>query len=194
MKLKHELRKGVRSEIAGLPDKYIHESDEGIFKNIMTLPEFLEAQNVMLYYSMDREPGTHRLAEYALANGKTVAFPYCYIGGVMEARVVQKLSDLTPQMLGIPAPSKSAMLIEPCDIDMIVVPALTYDKGGYRLGYGGGYYDRYLAGISAFTAGLARERLVKDSLPREAHDIAVHCLVTEDACVRMRNCEGTLLR
>jgi len=181
MKIKHELRRQVRAEIEALPESYIFESDEGIFQNIMALPEFLAAQSIMVYYSVGREPDTIRLAEYALASGKTVAFPYCYLAGKMEARVVQKLSDLTPKMLGIPAPEKSAMMIEPEELDMVIVPALTYDIDGYRLGYGGGYYDRFLPKTNAFTLGLAREKLIMENAPREEHDVAVNCVVTESS-------------
>ena len=186
MELKHELRRAVRAEIESLPESYVHSSDEGLFRNIMTLPEFLEAQSIMIYYSVGREPDTQRLAEYALSIGKTVAYPYCYLAGRMEARVVEKLSDLTPKMLGIPAPEKSAMLIAPHELDLVIVPALTFDRDGYRLGYGGGYYDRYLSGIDAFTIGMARERMLKDELPRESHDVSVHLLATESASMRFR--------
>jgi 5-formyltetrahydrofolate cyclo-ligase len=67
-------------------------------------------------------------------------------------------------------------------LELIIVPALTYDRMGYRLGYGGGYYDRYLLNIPAFTVGMARERLVRDALPRESHDVAMKCLATEKGC------------
>jgi 5-formyltetrahydrofolate cyclo-ligase len=84
-------------------------------------------------------------------------------------------------MLNIPAPPDTAPIIAPEELDLVIVPALAYDSAGYRLGYGGGYYDRYLHDIPAFTVGLARERLIVGELPTEQHDIAVKCVVTEDA-------------
>jgi len=133
----------------------------------------------MLYCSVEREPCTLGIAEAALSAGKTVAFPFCFRGGIMQARAVSAVSELRPAMLGIPAPPEDAPVIAPEDLDIVIVPAIAFDEGGYRLGYGGGYYDRYLCSIPAYTIGLARERLIKGSLPRESHDISVRCVVTE---------------
>jgi len=177
--IKHALRREVRAEIDALSADYIEASNDGIFLNITNMEQFVQSRSLMIYYSVDREPDTLRIAEAALAMGKTVAFPYCYLGGKMEARAVNSLDELVPAMLKIPAPPKSSAYISPDALDLIIVPALTYDQDGYRLGYGGGYYDRYLENLPAFTAGIARERLLRDALPRETHDIAVNCLVTE---------------
>ena len=182
--IKNELRRQVREEIDALPGSYIDESNDGIFHILTALDEFIHARSIMMYYSVGREPETIRLAQTALDMGKKVVFPYCYLGGRMEARAVKSLDELVPAMLKIPAPTDASALVKPEGIDLIIVPALTYDRGGFRLGYGGGYYDRYLCDISAFTVGIARERLLKIELPREAHDVAVHCLVTENGAVR----------
>ena len=98
----------------------------------------------------------------------------------MNARSINSLSELQPSVRGIPAPPDTAQVMAPEYFDLILVPALMYDRAGYRIGYGGGYYDRFLSGVGAFTIGLARERLLMDRLPREAHDIAVRCIVTEE--------------
>ena len=177
--IKSVLREQLKDEIAALPDDYISASDNGLLMLVSSMSEFLSAGNIMLYYSVEREPCTLEIANVALSMGKTVAFPYCYRAGVMCARIVTGHSDLKPAMLGIPAPPETADVIKPEALDMVIVPALTYDRSGYRLGYGGGYYDRYLCGIPAFTIGLARARLMKDELPREPHDIAVKRVVTE---------------
>ena len=102
----------------------------------------------------------------------------------MQARIVTDLSELQPAILNIPAPPDTAPVIEPENLDLVIVPALTYDNEGYRLGYGGGYYDRYLCGLTAFTAGLARQKLFIKELPVEQHDIAVKCVITESLVLR----------
>ena len=177
---KKELRERIKGEISALSEEYIAASDKGLLHNITLLNEFIDARNILLYFSIDREPDTHEIAKAALMMGKTIAFPYCFRGGIMQAHIVGSLDELYPAMLGIPAPSAEAPIIDPGKLDMIIVPALTYDGEGYRLGYGGGYYDRYLSGLPAFTVGLARERLIKAELPREPHDIAVKCVTTEE--------------
>ena len=180
MKSKKELRKRISEEISALPDDYIAASNAGLLHMIASFGAFETARNIMIYYSVKREPATQAMAEVALSLGKTVAFPLCFQGGIMQARAVRCLGDLHPAMLGIPAPPDTAPVIAPEDLDIVIVPALAFDSEGYRLGYGGGYYDRYLRTIPAYTIGLARERLMKDELPREPHDIAVKCVLTEE--------------
>ena len=176
---KSDLRKQILDEIEALPDDYIVASDSSLFFQVTSLREFCDARNIMLYCSVKREPDTIRIAEAAFSMGKTVSFPFCLKDGLMQARIVTGLDELRPAVLGIPAPPDSAEQLEPDELELIIVPAITYDRAGYRLGYGGGYYDRYLARTGAITVGLARKRLIKDELPREPHDIAVKLLVTE---------------
>ena len=177
---KEELRRCVLEEIATLPDSYITRSNDKLLLKITSMAEFVAAKTIMLYCSVKREPDTWRIAEAALSSGKTVAFPYCYGRGVMEARSISCLSELRPAVLGIPAPPGDAPVIASDELDLIIVPALTFDIAGYRLGYGGGYYDRYLHNVRAITVGMARERLIKEKLPVEPHDIAVCHVVTEE--------------
>ena len=176
---KAELRGQVRKEIAALPDSYIADSDNGLFIQVTSMDAFTKARNIMMYCSVEREPDTRAIANAAFSAGKTVAFPFCYRGGEMDARIVRSIDELSPAMLGIPAPPGAAPVIAPGDLDLVLVPALAFDRAGYRLGYGGGYYDRYLIGIPAVTIGLARKLLIRASLPREPHDIAVEYVVTE---------------
>jgi len=182
---KKRLRGQIGAEIEALPETYIAESDNGIFINMVSLGEFTGARKIMIYHSVGREPDTLRIANAALELGKTVAFPYCYRGGIMQAKVAKGLDELLPAMLGIPAPPETAPGISPEEIDLIIVPALTFARSGHRLGYGGGYYDRYLDGLSVTTAGLARQRLLADALPTEPHDIAVGLLITENGVLRI---------
>ena len=151
--LKAALRKRLGEGIAALADEYIICSDKGILSRVTSLKEFSEARNIMIYHSVKREPDTLEIVKAAMDMGKKVAFPYCYSGGIMEARAVDSLSKLRPAVLGIPAPPDTAPIVAPEEIELVIVPALTYDVSGYRIGYGGGYYDRYLCGITAFTAG-----------------------------------------
>ena len=181
---KRELRGRINAETGALPDSYITESNTGIFLNLTSLSEFTSARNIMVYHSVGREPDTLRIAKTALEQGKTVAFPYCYRGGSMRAKAVKSLDELLPAMLGIPAPPETAPGISPEEFDLIIVPALTYARSGHRLGYGGGYYDRYLSGLSVATVGLVRQRLLVDVLPVEPHDVAVELLITEDGVIR----------
>lgn len=176
---KAALRKQVYEKIDNLPEDYIALSDQGIFDNLIKLPEFQKATTIFTYYSMNREPDTRKIVEYALSQNKIVALPVCEKCGVMNARAIKSASELSMTSLQLLEPLASTRVIQPEAFDFIVVPALAYDYNGYRLGYGGGYYDRYLLKTKAFTVGIARELLMYDTLPREKHDIPVHCVITE---------------
>jgi 5-formyltetrahydrofolate cyclo-ligase len=176
---KKALRRQLAAEIEAFPAAYIAESDAGIYKRIVDMPEFTRARVIFSYYSLGREVDTVRFLRYALEAGKTVTLPVCFKGGIMEARAVSCLEELTRSDYGLLEPLKSERVVLPEALDFIVVPALAYDRDGYRLGWGGGYYDRYLLRTGAFRAGIGRHRLLRERLPREAHDVPVDCVVTE---------------
>lgn len=181
---KKALRDAVNADIAALSAEYIAQSNRGIFDGVTGLLEYKEARTILAFYSVNREPDTLEIIKHALSEGKTVALPVCEKAGIMHAHVIRSLDDVRPAMLGIPAPDKSAPLLKPEELDFILVPALAFDRGGYRLGYGGGYYDRYLPLSPAFRTGIGREQLLRDKVIREAHDARVACLVTDGQTLR----------
>lgn len=175
---KKAFRGSVINEIANLSEEYIAESDSGIYENFINLPEFINARTVFAYISTGREPNTENIIRKALELGKTVALPVSYSGGIMEPHIICSLSELVMGKFGIPSPKSSAPLLFENDIDMIIVPAVTFSSDGARMGRGGGYYDRFLKDCTAFSVGLARDRLLKE-VPTEEHDVPVKCVVTE---------------
>jgi 5-formyltetrahydrofolate cyclo-ligase len=181
-------KKAARARVAELAKTltpaYLSASDAGIRENLLALPEFLAANTLLLYYSIGREPDTRILFNMALKLGKTVALPLTEPGGEMDARIVRGASDLVVCGLGIPEPDEHSAGLAPGVLDVIIVPAAAFDRAGYRLGRGGGYYDRYLLRANAFSVGLAREKLLQDAVPREAHDMSVRCLITEERVIR----------
>ncbi|MBR5381035.1 MAG: 5-formyltetrahydrofolate cyclo-ligase [Oscillospiraceae bacterium] len=182
---KAALRRDMRARTAALSGEYIEKSDAGIFENVVALPEYAAAGAVFVYYSLDREPDTHRLVRRALDDGKTVAMPRVLGGGRLEHLRVNSTDELLPSRYGLLEPIELAERVEPTEGDIVIVPAAAYAKDGSRLGRGGGYYDRFLAACPAFTAGLARERLLLDTLPTEPHDMRVACIVTESGVIRL---------
>ncbi len=180
MENKKAFRDSVLDKISALSDEYIRESNDGIFRNFLSLSEYKNAATIFAYISEKREPDTVKIIHAALSSGKRVALPVSLPGGIMEPRLIADLDELVPGRFGIPAPPDSAPLVLRDEIDMIIVPAVTFDANGYRLGRGGGYYDRFLAGSAAFSVGLGRQRLIMP-VPLESHDMNVNCLITESA-------------
>ena len=184
MSEKAELRKLWMKREAGLPEKYIAESNAGIIRNLFSLQEFHDAETILFFYSIWSEPDTHEMIRRAFDFGKTVALPKTYPKGVMTARKIKGFNELTPSRFGIPEPDESTPVIGPDELDFIVVPAVAFDRDGYRLGHGAGYYDKYLSLTRAFACGVAREKMLVPCVPREKHDVRVNCIVTEKEILR----------
>ena len=94
------------------------------------------------------------------------------------------------RFFGILEPGRDAPRLEPEDGGLIIVPALAFDRSGYRMGQGGGYYDRYLSVRRLYSVGIGRDCLLCDRVAREAHDEPVDCLVTESAVYRFPRSSG----
>lgn len=182
---KETLRIETKAKIAGFDRVYIEESDCGILRNLISLPEFIAAPRIFSYISIGREADTINFIEYCLKLGKQVALPTDFIDCNMNFALLDcSLSELELGKYGIPAPNPNAERLIPNANDIIVVPALCYDNNFYRLGRGGGYFDKYLSNCRAFSVGICREKLVIPEVPRDIFDISVNCLVTEERIAR----------
>jgi len=182
---KSTLRKKIRLRISELDMEYIKESDSAILQNLISLPEFVSAPRVFTYLSIGREVDTRNFIEYCRRAGKQVALPADFDNGRMNFALLNcELSELSPGMYGIPIPDSKSERVSPSAFDIIVVPALCYDSCLYRLGRGGGYFDRYLSEHRVFSVGLCREALLVGAIPKEDFDVPVSCLVTEKRIAR----------
>ena len=181
---KNQLRWAARQRLARIDEFYISVSDRSILHNLIELPEYEKAKRVFIYYSMGKEVNTHRLIEGALRSDKQVFLPKTGGNGLMTFHAFREGDALVHVRMNIPEPEESTPEAAPEVDDIIIVPAMVYDLEGYRLGYGGGYYDRFLAGCEAFSVGLCRDRMLMTALPREEHDVPVNCVVTETKTAR----------
>jgi 5-formyltetrahydrofolate cyclo-ligase len=177
-------RKELRRRIAALGEKELEKSDLGIYNNLSRLPELLEAETVFLYCSTGHEVDTRRIIGFLLERGQTVALPVSLADGEMYFAQYLPGELQEGRFFGILEPGEDAKRLEPEEGGLIVVPALCFDRGGYRMGQGGGYYDRYLSARKLFSVGIGRDCLLCDRVVREEHDAPVDCLVTESKVYR----------
>ncbi len=176
---KGELRAQVALQVKNLSPVYCREADEAICRGVLHSEPYRRARTVFCYIGTDREVDTMPILHAALREGRTVAVPLCTAPGVMEARQITGVGDLVSGKYGILAPRASCPVLEPEEIGVAVVPCCTGNGRGERLGYGGGYYDRYLPRTRCPALLLCRSRLVHEDIPTEAHDARMDYLVTE---------------
>ena len=181
---KAALRRTVRRWLAALPSSERRESDRALFAHVLSLPQVEGAKTIFAFWGIpEREPDTGELVRQLAERGKVVGLPRMLPGRGMEVRGYASDRPLVPAAFGLLEPDEQAPLLERAAIDLILVPGLCYDREGYRLGFGGGYYDRWLAGCSGWKVGLCRAALLQDRLPRGPYDIPVDLVVTEEECL-----------
>ena len=193
---KKTLRGRYLAERASLSAEEKQAIDRGIAQNILQSGFYQQADCIFCYVSTAEEIDTRTVLENALASGKTVCVPLCGKGGSMTARKITALSELQTGHYGILEPSDTAPEIAPENIDLILAPALSCDRKGYRLGYGGGYYDRYLEQHAGhMTIALAYEFQILGEIPVGPYDKNVDLIVTEKRVIRCKDRDaGTRIR
>jgi len=159
-------------------------AEETIAERLLSLEKVKSAGTILLYASFGSEINTWGIAEKLLSDGKTVAFPLCGKEGRMTFHTVTSLSQLSPGSYGIPEPDSSIPQPDITNDTICIVPGLAFTGDGGRLGYGGGFYDRFLAAHpEVFTIAPAYEAMITDSLPMLEHDLKINMIVTEERTV-----------
>lgn len=177
---KKELRRRVREELSALSRSELVRGDGALFARFLALPQVEAAKTIFAFWGIPgREPDTARLIGELVRRGKTVGLPRMLPEHRMEVRRYVPDRPLVKASFGISEPGEDCPLVRREDIDLALVPAVCYDRRGFRLGFGGGYYDRWLENFSGVTVGLCREAVLRDRVPAEAHDAKVDILLTE---------------
>ena len=177
---KDTLRRQVRDRLSRMPEAARRQEDEALFASFLARPEAAQAKTLVLFYGVGAEPETARLFSPLLEQGKVIGLPRMLPGRGMQVHRYYPDRPLIPHPFGIPEPEANAPVLTPEDIDLVLVPALCYDRRGFRLGMGGGYYDRWLARYHGMTVGLCRQELLFDRLPVLPHDRPVDLVITPE--------------
>ncbi len=184
---KAALRADVRKRNRELNLDEVKRSNEDIFVQLTTMPEFEQAGTIFCFVGTSAEIDTKPILLNALKSGKKVAVPLCIAPGIMEARQITAMSDLTQTgSFGILEPSGDCPVVMPEEIDLAVVPCISCDRECMRLGQGGGFYDRFMQNASFSMIALCREKLILEKVPAEPWDLPVDCVVTESNIYRRK--------
>ena len=185
---KKQLRKVAKEKLAGIPDDERKEINVKLVRNLTATDWWNEAVVIGVTVSGDLEWDTKPIIRQAWQEGKTVAVPKC----IPETRKLDfyKLEDFNQleesffQLLE-PIPEQTEKL-EKHSIELLVVPGLLYDARGYRIGFGGGYYDRFLANFPNRSVSILHSGQWIDEIPNGPYDIPVQQLITENGVVKGR--------
>lgn len=172
---KKALRKELIQRRREMPRDVRSAADERIFRRLIPLLE--QYSGVFTYVSTDIEVDTHRLLEWCFTHGKQVAAP---VSGDSELVFYPfgSFGELAPGRFGIMEPINRNAAAVPDSGSLCIVPALLCNKDGYRLGYGRGYYDRYLAAFPGRSAVICYSDFVGD-VPAEPHDRRADMVITD---------------
>jgi 5-formyltetrahydrofolate cyclo-ligase len=187
---KREIRREIQEKRDCLTLWERERLSELILHNLWSLPEFRKAQTVFFFISFRSEVNTVPMIKKALSEGKRVCLPYTFTDHkeMVASQVTNLERELTLGNYDIMEPRPEFLRpVPPREIDIIILPGVAFDCAGRRLGYGGGYYDRFLRRCDhrCHLVALCFELQVIDEVPCSDHDHRVHKIVTEKRIINV---------
>ena len=176
--MKAELRKKILHEMKAIPRQQKQAIDQALTELLLQHPFYQEAEVIATYLSFPHEFQTQELIEQALKDGKKLLVPKTYPKGRMDF-VVYDPQQLVKTSFGLLEPQGDLEIVDASQIDLIHVPGLAFTMEGYRIGYGGGYYDRYLKHFPGHTLSTVYPCQIRDFSP-ENHDIPVQEVLIDE--------------
>ncbi len=153
--------------------------DKKIFDRLIASITYRHSTDILLYASISGEVDTWKIFEAALRDNKRVAFPCCNPDNTMTFRYVTDACQLSEKAFGLLEPDDSCEECVPSNFSLLIVPGLVFDKSGFRIGYGKGFYDRFLSTFSGVSIGLVYDSLLLPSVPRGRFDRHVDVIISE---------------
>lgn len=180
---KNALRLKMKKLRAGIAPEEKKNLDRKMQKNLFECEIYKRSDVLLTFISVGDEPDTRMIIETACRDGKIVAVPKCLPERKMDFFIIKGTDDCERGAYGIPEPKTYCQRADTDSGNILcLVPGLAFDRQGIRLGYGGGYYDRFLAAhANIFTMGYCTERLITEKVPKEDTDIRLMGLITEKA-------------
>lgn len=187
-----ELKKELRAEFKRLrldmsADERL-KADKSISERVLSLPEYKNADAVFAFVSKDIEVNTEDIINTALSDGKRVAVPLCHLEDTsMDFYYIDSYDELKRGCFGIlePDAGKCEKAV-PDDIPLMLVPGLAFDKKGYRVGFGKGFYDRFISDYRGLKVGICYSGCVVNTLPADCFDRPVNIVITDKYILDVR--------
>ncbi len=185
--MKSFLRREALKKRNSMTNAEVEKKSEKIKENLFRTDEFAKAKVIMFYVSKDYEVKTKGMIESALNNGKKTVVPVTEkTNRNLIASEIKSYGELHQGVFDILEPKREIIrVVDPKEIDLVIVPGIVFDKNGTRIGYGHGYYDNFLKNVRKDTdiIALAYEFQVVDKIPTQDGDIPVNKIVTENGVI-----------
>lgn len=178
--IKREMRAKYRTIREQMDPQMKQKYDRSITVRLTGADFYQRAKTVLCFVSTGIEVETREILEHSFAQGKTVAVPKCLDkNGSMDFFVIRGLDELRPSMFSLwePDPS-SAPKLSSFQQSICILPAFAFDRDGYRIGFGKGYYDRFLQRYSGLKVGVCYNSCIAETIPRGRFDAAADYIVT----------------
>lgn len=177
---KRELRERAKLYRKSLTERQKADMDSKIAENLLRSNQYKKCTTVFTYASSKLEINTRSIIERAFLDGKNVAVPRCTDNeGEMTFHYITSFDDLQKGAYSIDEPNENLPVALYSPGAFMIVPAFVIDRSGYRIGYGKGYYDRYLAGFFGQTVGLCYSKSLVNKIDRGRFDRSVDVIITE---------------
>ncbi len=177
---KQQLRTQYKLRRSRLEKSFRQQCSQKITATILQSKWYQESRQIFIYVSMKDEVDTHSLIDRALADGKQVAVPYCIAeSGEMNFYIIHSRKDLHEGYFGVYEPSPEMCERAENKQGLIIIPALAFDCHGYRMGYGKGYYDRYLSDFDGMKIGIGYSDCLRRCMIHDRFDKNVDGIITE---------------
>jgi len=177
---KENLRRQFLEKRDWLSADLIDIASKQIRKNLGKIEQYRKAQTIACYHSTGSEVRTHEIMQEILSHGKTLALPRVE-GQNLVFCEVKKFEDLEKGEFGIMEPKQYCGVVD--RFDLIIVPAVAMARNGQRIGYGMGFYDRFLADKNIPTIALAYSKSIVKGMTHEKSDIKISIIITEDEII-----------
>jgi 5-formyltetrahydrofolate cyclo-ligase len=183
---KKDIRKKIIEYRDSIDSNVRKQWDENIFNKLINSELYKKAHTIFSFVSFKSEVDTHNIIKHAIKNGKTICVPK--IESKQKGIEIFKIRDFTQLKKGyfdILEPDETCPAADSSEIDLILMPGVAFDKLGGRIGYGAGFYDRFLSNMKkrADKIALAYDFQLLDSIPMDEHDVSIDGIITEKGII-----------
>lgn len=182
---KNSLRQSSRAIRDGFGEEFIERASASACNMLVSLDEFKKADTLLFYYPIKKEISPLALIDIAQKCGKQIAFPVCNTkSGTLTFYTVNGTDELFPSSFGILEPIASENKAIITGNTLCIVPGILFSREGHRLGYGKGFYDKFLQDFEGISVGFSYSKLLCDKIPTESSDIPLNIIITEGEVLR----------